>query len=76
MRRSYAQSRAALAPYATIGLVITTIGLAIETWAAGCPLLVWVAVMALAWFGFIGDLLNVIVLGRRISRAERIVNPP
>lgn len=71
MRRYYRQSRAALMPCATIGVAITAIGLAIEAWGSGCSLLVWAAVMALAWFGFIGDLINVIVLRRRIARAEQ-----
>jgi hypothetical protein len=57
-------------------LVVTAIGLAVETWGSGCSLFVWAAVMALAWFGFIGDLINVMVLGRRIARVERDVNPP
>lgn len=73
-RRYYRQSRAAIVPCATIGVAITTIGLVMEAWGSGCSLFVWIVVMVLAWFGFIGDVLNVIVLHRRIARAERDVN--
>lgn len=76
MRRYYRQSRAALAPCAAMALLVTAVGTAIEIWGNGCSLWVWMAVMAIAWFSVVGDLINVIVLSRRIARAEQAVNQP
>jgi hypothetical protein len=75
MRRYYRQSRSALATFAAMGLLVTAVGIAIEIWGSGCSLWVWIAIMALAWFGFVGDLINVFDLRRRIARAERSINP-
>jgi hypothetical protein len=71
MRKFYRQSRASLLPYAVIGVVATGVGVAIQVWGAGCSWWVWVALMVIAWHGFIGDLINVLYLGRRIAAAER-----
>jgi hypothetical protein len=71
MREFLQQSRAALWPYAVIGVVVTAAGVAVEVWGAGCSWWAWLVLAVVAWHGFAGDLINVLYLRRRIAAAER-----
>jgi hypothetical protein len=71
MRDFLQQSRAALGPYAVIGIVLTTVGVAVQVWGSGCSWWAWAVLVVVAWHGFAGDLINVLYLRRRIAAAER-----
>ena len=51
-----------------LGLVAVLVGL---HWLLGLGWWLWLAVLALGAFGLVGDLINIVWLGRRIALAER-----
>jgi hypothetical protein len=71
LRDYYQQSRNALAPYAVVGVAVTAVGVVAQVWGNGLPWWVWVVLLVVAWHGFVGDLINVLYLRRRLAAAGR-----
>lgn len=72
MRDYYRQSRNALPGNGAIGLAATVVGIAVHMGRdGGLPWWVWGLLIVVAWYGFVGDLINVVYLRRRIGAVER-----
>jgi hypothetical protein len=70
-RKYREQSRRALGPAGMLSGIVTA-GLAVAyLLGVRFPLWLWLLILAVVWFQFLGDCLNVFILTRRIAAAER-----
>ena len=65
------QSRQALTVEAAWALGLTALLAVVHDFVGGLHFALWAVVLFFGWFGFIGDLINVVVLSRCIARAEQ-----
>jgi len=71
MRKDYRSSRNALPVNAILAIIVTVTVIGCYFWLNGSvPWWACTVLILMAWFGFIGDLINIYYLRRRIAEEE------
>jgi hypothetical protein len=65
------QSRRALPVQGALALAWTALLVAVHVYAWQLHWTLWAFLLALGWFGFVGDLVNIVALSRAMARAKR-----